>query len=426
MDVVALAQSGFGNAVATLGTACTAEHVQKLVRFTDSVVFSFDGDAAGRRAAGARARGEPAARQRHAHLPLPVPAGRARPRQLRARARRRRRSSRRSPQAVPLSRQIVARAGEDVDLATAEGRARFLANARPLWSALPDGMLKRQLLGEIASRGGAADRRARRRLAGAGRARRERAAAPTAAGAPAAPPRRGAPAADAPAGRPRRLDAAARERLVGAAERRRPRRCSAPCPAGTASCSASSTASRPSTARSRGRRCASGIGGRALGARSALALVDAEDPAIEPLARGPARARSSQLRVGARAQHERHARSGPDLTRHADAVDGIIEGFRDRGNVTAAPPGPGHPLIEGHPPRPPFPARAAASDGRTHRGRVVSHPATARPALNPEVRARGPCFAPAIDDDDLEFRTKVRSSIAGRASREPTTIRGIA
>ena len=51
MDVVALAQSGFGNAVATLGTACTAEHVQKLVRFTDAVVFSFDGDAAGRRAA---------------------------------------------------------------------------------------------------------------------------------------------------------------------------------------------------------------------------------------------------------------------------------------------------------------------------------------------------------------------------------------
>src|SRR5580765_7696053 len=52
MDVVALAQLGFPNAVATLGTACTPEHVQKLFRFTDSVVFSFDGDAAGRRAAG--------------------------------------------------------------------------------------------------------------------------------------------------------------------------------------------------------------------------------------------------------------------------------------------------------------------------------------------------------------------------------------
>ena len=51
MDVVALAQLGFPNAVATLGTACTPEHVQKLLRFTDAVVFSFDGDAAGRRAA---------------------------------------------------------------------------------------------------------------------------------------------------------------------------------------------------------------------------------------------------------------------------------------------------------------------------------------------------------------------------------------
>ncbi|MDH5709686.1 MAG: DNA primase, partial [Hylemonella sp.] len=51
MDVVALAQLGFPNTVATLGTACTAEHAQKLFRFTDAVVFSFDGDAAGRRAA---------------------------------------------------------------------------------------------------------------------------------------------------------------------------------------------------------------------------------------------------------------------------------------------------------------------------------------------------------------------------------------
>ncbi len=129
MDVVALAQAGFGNAVATLGTACTAEHVQKLVRFTDAVVFSFDGDAAGRRAAGARARGEPAPRERHAEFSLPVPAGRARSRQLRSRARRRRVRAPRSRTAVPLSRQIVAEAGADVDFATAEGRARFLANA---------------------------------------------------------------------------------------------------------------------------------------------------------------------------------------------------------------------------------------------------------------------------------------------------------
>ena len=51
MDVVALAQLGFPNAVATLGTACTANHVRMLLRQTERVIFSFDGDAAGQRAA---------------------------------------------------------------------------------------------------------------------------------------------------------------------------------------------------------------------------------------------------------------------------------------------------------------------------------------------------------------------------------------
>src|SRR5690606_28465951 len=51
MDVVGLAQHGLNNAVATLGTATTPEHVQKLLRASNKVVFSYDGDAAGRRAA---------------------------------------------------------------------------------------------------------------------------------------------------------------------------------------------------------------------------------------------------------------------------------------------------------------------------------------------------------------------------------------
>jgi DNA primase len=51
MDVVALAQHGIEYAAATLGTATTAIHVQKLLRQTDEVVFCFDGDAAGRKAA---------------------------------------------------------------------------------------------------------------------------------------------------------------------------------------------------------------------------------------------------------------------------------------------------------------------------------------------------------------------------------------
>ena len=51
MDVVALAQSGVENAVATLGTATTPTHVQKLLRIADNLVFCFDGDKAGQRAA---------------------------------------------------------------------------------------------------------------------------------------------------------------------------------------------------------------------------------------------------------------------------------------------------------------------------------------------------------------------------------------
>jgi DNA primase len=51
MDVVALAQHGVDYAVATLGTATTPTHVQKLFRQTDTVVFCFDGDNAGRKAA---------------------------------------------------------------------------------------------------------------------------------------------------------------------------------------------------------------------------------------------------------------------------------------------------------------------------------------------------------------------------------------
>lgn len=152
MDVVALAQLGFANAVATLGTACTAEHVAKLMRFTDHVIFSFDGDAAGRRAAG---------RALEAALPHATDTRRIRflflppehdpdsfVREHGAAA-----FERHVENAVPLSRQLVEHAGEGCDLDSAEGRARLLANAKPLWNALPDGALKRQLLGELAALG---------------------------------------------------------------------------------------------------------------------------------------------------------------------------------------------------------------------------------------------------------------------------------
>lgn len=51
MDVIQLSQAGFEESVAALGTSITSEHVQKLLKISDQVYFSFDGDAAGRKAA---------------------------------------------------------------------------------------------------------------------------------------------------------------------------------------------------------------------------------------------------------------------------------------------------------------------------------------------------------------------------------------
>ncbi|MFY7983281.1 MAG: DNA primase [Burkholderiaceae bacterium] len=145
MDVVALAQWGLGHAVATLGTACTEDHVRKLMRFTDSIVFSFDGDAAGRKAA---------ARALEACLPhasdtrsirflfLPPehdPDSFVREHGAPA-------FEEAVSRAVPLSRQMLNLAQQGCEMDTPEGRARFANQAFPLWSALPEGALQRQML----------------------------------------------------------------------------------------------------------------------------------------------------------------------------------------------------------------------------------------------------------------------------------------
>ncbi|QTD46985.1 DNA primase [Ottowia testudinis] len=150
MDVVALAQLGFGNAVATLGTACTPDHASKLFRFTDQVVFSFDGDAAGRRAAHkALEAALPLASDTRSVKFLFLPPEHDPDSFIRAEG----------PEAfgqavknaVPLSRFLLDVATEECDMATAEGRSRFAANARPLWQLLPPGALAQQLLGDVAA-----------------------------------------------------------------------------------------------------------------------------------------------------------------------------------------------------------------------------------------------------------------------------------
>ncbi|MES2950505.1 MAG: DNA primase [Pseudomonadota bacterium] len=149
MDVVALAQLGFPNAVATLGTACTADHVHKLFRFTDAVVFSFDGDSAGKRAARkALDAALPYATDVRSIKFLFLPDEHDPDSFIRANGQDE--FARYVSEATPLSRFLVEAAREGCDLNTAEGRAHMSSNAKPLWGLLPDGALKLQLLSELA------------------------------------------------------------------------------------------------------------------------------------------------------------------------------------------------------------------------------------------------------------------------------------
>ena len=150
MDVVALAQLGFPNAVATLGTACTPEHLAKLFRFTEALVFSFDGDSAGRRAARkALEVALPHASDTRSIKFLFLPAEHDPDSFVRAHGSEA--FARHISAAMPLSSFLLEAAAEQCDLGTPEGRAHMASKARPLWELLPDGVLKRQLLGELAA-----------------------------------------------------------------------------------------------------------------------------------------------------------------------------------------------------------------------------------------------------------------------------------
>ncbi len=151
MDVVMLAQHGVGFAVATLGTATTAQHVQKLLRTADRLVFAFDGDAAGRRAAWRALEAclpHVSDTRRIDFLFLPPehdPDSFVREQGAAG-------FSRALETALPLSEFMLGELAARVDLETPEGRARLQADARPLLRAIPPVALRLQLIQSVASR----------------------------------------------------------------------------------------------------------------------------------------------------------------------------------------------------------------------------------------------------------------------------------
>jgi DNA primase len=145
MDVVALAQFGVGNAVATLGTATTVDHIHKLFRQTDRIVFCFDGDRAGRKAAWRAlesALAELTDGRSASFLFLPTEHdpdsyvreyGHERFRQQ-------------ALSAQPLSEYLLHELESRCDTRSAEGRAQLVTDAKPLITQVPAGALRTQLL----------------------------------------------------------------------------------------------------------------------------------------------------------------------------------------------------------------------------------------------------------------------------------------
>ena len=149
MDVVALAQFEVGYAVATLGTATTPVHVSKLLRLTDELVFCFDGDAAGRKAAW---------RALEVSLPLApdhkpirflfLPDGEDPDTYVRKHGKAA--FEQRVRSAETLSQFLHAQLRAENDLGSAEGRARFVSMAKPHIQRLTAPALRLQLTNEIA------------------------------------------------------------------------------------------------------------------------------------------------------------------------------------------------------------------------------------------------------------------------------------
>lgn len=150
MDVIGLARHGIDFAVATLGTATTDEHLNRLFRLCDDVYFCFDGDRAGRAAAWkALENALPQVREgrqiRFVFLPDGqdpdsfVQAGGASA------------FEQALDDGIALSDFLINELSAQVDMQSVDGRARLAELARPLISKLPPGVYRELLMDKLAA-----------------------------------------------------------------------------------------------------------------------------------------------------------------------------------------------------------------------------------------------------------------------------------
>jgi DNA primase len=164
MDVVALAQFGVGYAVATLGTATTSTQVSKLLRLADELVFCFDGDAAGRKAAWrALEVSLPQVTDSKAVRFLFLPEGEDPDSYVRGHGGEALERAVRESQT--LSGFLLAELRAQMELATPEGRSRFLSVAKPYVQAVAAPGLRLQILKEVAALAGVSQEEAERLMA---------------------------------------------------------------------------------------------------------------------------------------------------------------------------------------------------------------------------------------------------------------------
>jgi DNA primase len=163
MDVVALAQFDVGYAVATLGTATTPVHVSKLLRLADELVYCFDGDAAGRKAAW---------RALEVSLPLALDdkpirflfLPEADDPDTYVRRQGKAAFEKLVGEAQTLSAYLLSELRSQSDLESAEGRSRFLVAAKPHVQKIAAPALKLQVLKEVARLAGVTQEEAERIL----------------------------------------------------------------------------------------------------------------------------------------------------------------------------------------------------------------------------------------------------------------------